>query len=294
MDHSAMVSDIRTSFLNGDRKRDEDKRAPEDVLRYCDIPYGTDTVWQLLDVYRPKCAEGRKLPVIVSIHGGAWVYGSKAIYQFYCMSLAERGFAVVNFTYRLAPEYVFPAALNDTNLVMQWIVEHQDVFGLDVDNIFAVGDSAGGNYLGLYAAFLTNPEYAAKFDFKAPEGLKLNGLGMNCGYYDALTDPDGNKELFEALIGENSRYTRADLDVLTKITAAFPPCYVMSAEGDFLKAQVMPLHETLDKAGVSNSIKIYGDEKDPLHHVFHVNVALDAAAICNDDEAAFFKAHIVN
>ena len=62
--------------------------------------------WQKLDVYRQKDATG-KLPVIVSVHGGGWVYGDKERYQFYCMDLAERGFAVVNFSYRLAPEYKF-------------------------------------------------------------------------------------------------------------------------------------------------------------------------------------------
>ncbi|MFR5151238.1 MAG: carboxylesterase family protein [Ruminococcus sp.] len=57
-----------------------------------------------LDVYRPKQAQGEDLPVIISVHGGAWMYGDKERYQYYCMSLAQRGFAVVNFTYRLAHE----------------------------------------------------------------------------------------------------------------------------------------------------------------------------------------------
>ena len=289
MNFSEIVMKTRTSFLAGDKKRDEAKRAPEDVERYCDIPYGYDSVWQLLDLYRPKCAAGQKLPVIVSIHGGGWVYGSKAIYQFYCMSLAQRGFAVVNFTYRLAPEYKFPAALEDTNTVMQWIVDHEEVFGLDPQKVFAVGDSAGGNYLGLYAGFLTNPDYAARFDFKAPEGLKLLGCGLNCGFYDALSDPDSENGLFAELLDPEGKYTRTDLDVLTKITPAFPPSYVMSANGDFLKVQVPSICAALEKTGVKHDSKIYGSDEETLYHVFHVDVAKDAATVCNDDEAAFFR-----
>lgn len=85
-----------------DAKRDAGLTTPEDVRRFDNIRYGEHDR-HLLDVYRPKDADG-KLP-IVSIHGGGWVYGDKELMQFYCMSLAEHGFAMVNFSYRIAPEY---------------------------------------------------------------------------------------------------------------------------------------------------------------------------------------------
>ncbi|MBR1622682.1 MAG: carboxylesterase family protein, partial [Pseudobutyrivibrio sp.] len=88
------VSDmIRKMFAEGDDKRDAGLTTPDDVERFDDIIYGEDTKWQVLDVYRPKNVQG-KLPVIISVHGGGWVYGDKERYQFYCMSLAERGFVV--------------------------------------------------------------------------------------------------------------------------------------------------------------------------------------------------------
>ena len=111
------ISDIiRAEFAEEDNKRDAGLKTPENIVRYDDIIYGTESKWQKLDVYCQKDATG-KLPVIVSVHGGGWVYGDKERYQFYCMDLAERGFAVVNFSYRLAPEYKFPASLEDTNSV---------------------------------------------------------------------------------------------------------------------------------------------------------------------------------
>lgn len=111
-----MSSIIRREFKKGDDIRDAGLTAPDDVIRYKDIAYGKDSAMQVLDVYRPKDTEGN-LPVIVSVHGGGWVYGDKELYQYYCMSIAQRGFAVVNFTYRLAPEYQFPAPMEDTNSV---------------------------------------------------------------------------------------------------------------------------------------------------------------------------------
>ena len=159
---------MRAEWKVNDARRDAGLGTPDDVVRYDDIPYGPENAIQRLDVYRPKEAEGA-LPVIVSVHGGGWVYGDKELYQFYCMSLAQRGFAVVNFTYRLAPEYKFPAQLEDVNLVMEWVFRNGDEYGLDTGNIFMVGDSAGAHLAGLYTAACTSKGYAANYDFQVPE-----------------------------------------------------------------------------------------------------------------------------
>ena len=115
---SFMSEQIRKSFKEGDDIRDAGLQTPQDVIRYDDIQYGPDREWQVMDLYRPRFAEGAVLPVIFSIHGGGWVYGDKERYQYYCMSLAQRGFAVLNFTYRLAPEFQYPAPREDTFLVV--------------------------------------------------------------------------------------------------------------------------------------------------------------------------------
>ena len=126
---------VRRTFKASDDKRDKGLKTPEDIERFDDIVYGENEKWNLLDVYRPKKETGKKLPVIVSVHGGGWVYGTKETYQFYCMNLAERGFAVVNFSYRLAPEYKFPAPLEDTNKVISWILDHKKEYQFDTEHI---------------------------------------------------------------------------------------------------------------------------------------------------------------
>ena len=89
---SLMSFALRRAFRRSDDKRDAGLTTPEDVARFDDIVYGPDHKWNVLDVYRPKGAEGA-LPVIVSVHGGGWVYGDKERYQYYGMSLAQQGFA---------------------------------------------------------------------------------------------------------------------------------------------------------------------------------------------------------
>ena len=156
--------------------------------RMTNIAYGPEEKWQLLDLYRPKAAleaDGslKKLPVIISVHGGAWVYGDKDKYQFYCMRLAQHGFAVVNFSYRLAPERKFPASVEDTEAVFQWVCDNAEKYALDTSNVFAVGDSAGGHLLSLYADAITNKEYAKAFPFIKEKPMTLRGLALNCGKY---------------------------------------------------------------------------------------------------------------
>lgn len=284
------VMSIRSSFMAGDKERDKSKRPLDTVERYTDIPYGSDSVWQLLDLYVPKKRETEKLPVIVSIHGGGWVYGSKAIYQYYGQSMAERGFAFVNFTYRLAPEFKFPSALIDANLVMDWIVENAEEFHMDLDNVFVVGDSAGGHYTGLYGSIYTNPEYAKQVGIEPNKNIKLKGVGLHCGLYQVLESDGHDDELFEELLpGGLTEEGKKLIDVPSHMTSNFPPAYIFSANKDFLIDQAPFIKEKLDSLGVKNEMKIYGDENTELFHVFHVDISLPGATECNDDEAKFFK-----
>ena len=104
---SLMTWILRKTFEASDNRRDAGLSTPDDIERMDDICYGTDAGWQVLDAYRPKGTTG-PLPVIVSVHGGGWTYGDKERYRWYCMSLAQQGFAVVNFTYRVAPRKQVP------------------------------------------------------------------------------------------------------------------------------------------------------------------------------------------
>ena len=108
---SKTVQDIRTNWAIADAKRDEGLTTPDEIMRFDNISYGPYGKDNLLDIYVNKNVTGIQ-PAIVNVHGGGWVYGCKEVYQFYCMSLALKGFTVVNINYRLAPENRFPAAEN--------------------------------------------------------------------------------------------------------------------------------------------------------------------------------------
>lgn len=121
MEYTQEMKDLITKFRAEWKKHDDERdeglptEIPE-VIRNNDISYGPYGKYNLLDLNLQKNYSG-KLPVIINIHGGGFFYGSKETYQFYCMFLAKQGFAVVNFNYRLAPDYQFPANIEDIDHV---------------------------------------------------------------------------------------------------------------------------------------------------------------------------------
>ena len=290
------VQDFCASNIIDDTKRSEGLTTPLDIKRFDNIFYGPDKETNYLDLYLPKnIIEKLPLPVIVSIHGGGWVYGNKDIMQFYCMSLAQKGFAVINFSYRLAPKYKHPTPFIDTNNVFSWIIGNANKYNLDTNNIFAVGDSVGANILALYCCACGDSTYAQKLKIMPPANFMPRAIGLNCGIYrlkhgeiDALLDSFA-EEYFPHK-GTDDEY--ADITVVNHLTPNFPPTLIVTAEGDFLANQAKPFYEILKSLRIDAYYKYYGDKEHELKHVFHIDIKLEEARKCNDDECNFFKKYI--
>jgi acetyl esterase len=102
-------------------------------------------------VHRPKGATG-PLPCVLNLHGGGWVQGNPEQSAWLASRVAARaGVVVVSPAYRLAPEHVFPAAVDDCWESLRWVVEHADALGIDPTRLAVMGDSAGGNLAAVLA-----------------------------------------------------------------------------------------------------------------------------------------------
>ena len=288
---------IRTEFGKGDAVRDSGLKRPDTVEWENDISYGPHGKWNLLDIYYPKGTHGI-LPTIISIHGGAWMYGTKEVYQFYGCSLAERGFAFVNFNYRLAPEHPFPAAIEDINSVFAWVKEHGREHHIDTGNLFVVGDSAGAQMCSQYMAMRTDDSFmeayaAAGYEMKIPK-LFIRAVALNCGIYDMTEHADPEREAYyPAYFNGDPKRFEPLVDTMAHLTEKFPPTFVMSAYHDFLYKKAEPMTQALKAAGVEAECHIYGSmEREDIGHVFHCNMKLAEAHKCNDDECAFFRKYV--
>lgn len=283
---------LRYRFARADRSRDAAIALPTGITECRNISYGPHDKANLLDVYCPD-GTSAPLPTIVSIHGGGYVYGDKEVYRRYGMDMARRGFAFVNFNYRLAPRWKFPTPLADTNAVLQWVEKNAQRYHLDPDRILLVGDSAGAQLASQYATIHTNPEYAALFALNLPR-VRIRAVGLNCGMYDLEALAAGERKgIYLDYLGRTLAADDPRLSVLDAITENYPPAYLVTACHDFLRANAEPMCRLLEEKGVPCAWKCYGSESDEtVGHVFHVNIALPDAVQCNDDAAAFFQKYV--
>ncbi len=121
-----------------------------EVIR--DVAYGSHAR-QRLDVFR--AGAGGALPVVVFVHGGAFVDGDRnrtaEVYSNVLYYFARNGVVGVNIEYRLAPEHRYPSGSQDVALALQWVRRHVRGHGGDPERIFLVGHSAGAAHAGSYA-----------------------------------------------------------------------------------------------------------------------------------------------
>lgn len=299
-DAPSRVMEKRIGWTEGDAQRDASLKEADDVIKYTDLSYGPYGDWNLLDVYIPseKSAyykEDGEYPLIIDIHGGGYFYGDKGLYRIYCMELAHKGFAVVNFNYRLAPENHFPATIEDIYAVFEWVSKNAKQYRLDVDRVFMTGDSAGAQLVSQFAAIWTNPEYADLYGIKK-NNINILAVSLACGMYDIITRAQSvlDKETMEDYLGVGFDLKDPRIDVLNYINGNYPDTYLFSAENDFLKTEAEPMYRLLKSRGVECEMDIYGTpEATEVAHVFHINIAHPEAVKCNNKQESFFKSRLM-
>ena len=110
---------------------------------------------QRLDLYKPG---GRAAPpIVVVIHGGSWRGGDEKQLPKLNWHLVRRGYAVAAISYRLAPEYKFPAALDDVRSAVAFLKTRARLLGIDPNRIALLGRSAGGQLALLTAYTASDP-----------------------------------------------------------------------------------------------------------------------------------------
>ena len=141
--HSQAVKDAYAPVL---------ARAPRDGIEVRrDLRYGPHERHRL-DLFAP--AGARAAPVVVFIHGGAFVRGDKrtsdAIHDNVMQWFARQGFVGVNVEYRLAPESVYPGGAEDVGRAVEWAHAHAAAHGGDPARVLLIGHSAGGTHAAGY------------------------------------------------------------------------------------------------------------------------------------------------
>lgn len=149
-----------------------------------DLSYANLSPAQKLDIYWPAEGHG-PFPVIISIHGGAFMGGDKRDIQVLPMLTGtRRGYAVVSLNYRMSGEARFPALVHDVKAAIRWIRANAATYLLDPNRLAAWGGSAGG-YLSLMAG-VTGAEPGSP-GFPELEDLTLGNPDQPC-HIQAVVD----------------------------------------------------------------------------------------------------------
>jgi len=115
-----------------------------------DVTYCTpDNSSQAMDIYFPDA--GGPWPVLVYVHGGAWMRGDKAepMMSLFAKEMAAQGYLVAAVNYRLYPDAQFPAMIQDVKCAVRFLRAHAAEYNMDPDRVGAVGVSAGGHLVSL-------------------------------------------------------------------------------------------------------------------------------------------------
>lgn len=242
-------------------------KIPGSVRTEFDLPYaGTTNHRQQLDLYLPKSPkDDQPLPLIVFIHGGAWVVGDKRItggptgLQLMMSLVAGGEYAGASIEYRNSSEALWPAQINDCKAAIRWLRASAPKYHLNPDRFAALGTSAGGHL----AAMLGTSGGVAALEGKLGDHLDVSSK-VNCvvdqfgpvdllalygGYSMGTGSPEA--KLIGGAIGENVEAARS-ASPITYVAADNPPFLIVHGTSNpgVNISQSEHLYAALKKAGV--------------------------------------------
>jgi acetyl esterase len=197
--------------------------------------------------------EGRP-PLTVYLHGGGFVLGDLDTHDEPCRMLCRYGgMHVLSVDYRLAPEHVFPAALDDASAALRWAQAHASALGADPAAVGIGGDSAGGNLAAaatLLAAREERPPAAQLLLYPATDDDPDSASQV--AYTDDPFLSRADRQAFSAAYLTGSGFTGRDPRVsplLAPDLSQLPPALVVAAAFDVLRDEGEAYAAALNAAG---------------------------------------------
>lgn len=256
--------------------RVEDRRIPG--------PAGNDLP---VRIYHPRDAGTGPLPVLVYFHGGGFVLCDLDSHDSCCRRLANgAGAVVVSVDYRLAPEFPFPAAVDDAWAALQWVAENLGDLGGDPTRLVVAGDSAGGN-LAAVTAMLARDRGGPALAFQ----LLIYPVVDQRRKTSSSAAQAANGTLTAAhMAWFTNQYLGADGDRASVLAspilgdfAGLPPAHIITGALDPLCEEGEQYAEKLCAAGVPATVTRYDRG---FHGFFNLTDHLPAARAASDDVCA--------
>jgi epsilon-lactone hydrolase len=227
-----------------------------------------------------------KNKVLVYLHGGGFVFGLTPPHIQMGAYLAKKmSMPVLMVDYRLAPDYPFPAALNDCVTVYHWLLK-QDI---SASNIVVAGDSAGGNLTITMLMRLRDdgdplPAAAACL---SPLTDLTNSDAQHPGFKDPVLPPQAVRFYNKSYVAQNDARDPLISPVFGNLHG-LPPLLVHAGEDEILRQDAVRIASLAKSVDVDVRLEIY----PRMWHVWQLYLTLPQAMQSLDDIALFFTAHL--
>ena len=289
---------IRALFDNPPPPPPEDMIYEETVSVSKNISYG-DLGDELFDLYLPADRDGL-LPLIIWVHGGAFVGGDKADVEFLARALAFEGYAVACINYSRAPEAKYPTPVLQTGTALDFLMnsEYPGSTGIDTQQIFLAGDSAGAHIAAQFVNLQTNPAYRDDFmathtspGFSEPISKDiLKGVLLYCGPYSIRRMLDVEHPMFKFLVWQtgwaylNDRNLTGspfeiEADIILNVTADFPPAFITDGNTMSFPQHARALAEKVSGLGVNCRELYFDDSLVAVPHEYQFDLRKDAGRL---------------
>jgi len=242
---------------------------PKGTVLHGNVSYSNDTISKhLLDIYIPAGAKG-KIPLVVFVHGGAWLVNDKYADMGYMKKtwweMCCGGYELVFIDFRFSTQVIFPAQIQDCYRAVSFLVDNAARFGFDTSKIAVMGFSAGGHLASLMG-LAKNNNVESFFMPQSNRSFNIKAVIDFYGPSELILFPGNNdiKSPESILIGATP-LSRPDLakaaSPVTYVDKNDPPFLIIHGEKDDMVSpkQSMLLSSWLTIAGVPNELIIVKD-----------------------------------
>ena len=273
---------------------------PPGVIARRDLRYGTDPD-ERFDLFLPPPGTPRQAPLIVWVHGGGFVAGSKSSVANWLSVLAGHGYPVVSVEYRRGASAAYPLPVRQVNAAIEHVEAKAAELGVDPSAIILGGDSAGAHIATQLAVAITDPAYAEKLGVRPsiPPG-RLRAMLLTSGIYE-LPDLDGGgligafvRAAFRGYTGKTdpAKVKGGELfSTIDHVGPTFPPSFITGGNADPLTAQGLKLAHRLETLGVKTDTLFFPDAyQPPLGHEYQLRLNTEEGRLAFQRMLAFLSA----
>lgn len=225
-----------------------------------------------MDIYRPKGIWGQ-MPAVVCIHGGGWANGNRISHEKVAQALAARGYVAATISYRLSGEAPFPAAIYDCKAAVRFLRANAKEYGIDIDNIGAIGLSAGGHLTALLATSAGvkelegaggNTGFSSAIQAAIPMGAQTDLLSERTRRISAVEDRGNIWRQFLSGSQQDNPTTYRLASPLHHLDKTDPPCSFLAGETDDPSTHADMFRRQMEKLGIPSQLTVIKDAPHPF------------------------------